>query len=79
MLRELQRRFVLDMLAGEPWVRPYHENLLCGHAEALESLYPVCRRLVGDEFFRAAARRFALAHPARRASGAHCQVERRIS
>ncbi|MBM4336400.1 MAG: DUF2063 domain-containing protein [Deltaproteobacteria bacterium] len=64
MLRELQRRFVRDMLAGESWVHPYRENLLCGHAEALESLYPVCRRLVGDEFFRAAARRFALGHPA---------------
>ena len=65
MLHELQRRFARDMLAGEAWVRPYRENLLCGLAEALESLYPVSRRLVGDEFFRAAARHFALDHSSR--------------
>lgn len=67
MLLELQRRFTRGLFADEPRLRPYRENVLCGLAEALEALYPVCRRLVGDEFFREAGRRFARECPSRSA------------
>src|SRR5262245_57919223 len=43
----------------------YRNNVLCGLAAALEVRFPVVRRLVGDDFFRAMARGFVLAAPPR--------------
>ena len=45
--------------------RVYRNNVHHGRAEALGAAYPVVRRLVGDDFFRAMARVFLAAHPPR--------------
>jgi len=43
----------------------YRNNLAVGLIAALEMRFPVARRLVGEEFFRATARSFAAAHKPR--------------
>lgn len=43
----------------------YRNNVTAGLADALESAFPVVRRLVGDAFFRAMALVFVRAHPPR--------------
>jgi hypothetical protein len=40
----------------------YRNNVAVGLIGALEARYPVCRRIVGADFFRAMARAFARAH-----------------
>ena len=40
----------------------YRNNVAVGLIKSLEARYPVVRRLVGDEFFRAAARAFIALH-----------------
>lgn len=67
-LAGLQRQFFEAVLAGEPpdaRLAIYRRNLLSNRHDALAATYPVVRRLVGDAFFREAARRFALAVPSR--------------
>lgn len=41
----------------------YRNNVLHNYHEALRAVYPVVERLVGEEFFAHAARRYALASP----------------
>jgi len=43
----------------------YRNNVYVSLVEALATRFPVCRALVGDEFFRAMARDFVAAHPPR--------------
>ncbi|WP_439576550.1 HvfC/BufC N-terminal domain-containing protein [Elioraea sp.] len=58
----------LTALGGEAGPRRfsvYRNNVVAGLARALGERFPVTRRLVGQEFFAAMAREFALAHPPR--------------
>jgi putative DNA-binding protein len=57
VLAERQRRFANDLPAV------HRETMLASLAHALESIYPACLRIVGREFFRAMARRFAVEVP----------------
>lgn len=41
----------------------YRNNVVVSLIDALADTYPVVQQLVGEEFFRAMAREFALAHP----------------
>jgi hypothetical protein len=59
MLAELQRAFARELLAGDARLRVHRETTLGALADALETVHPVCLRLVGAEFFRALARRYA--------------------
>ncbi len=43
----------------------YRRNMLANLGNALEATFPVVLRLVGDDFFREAARQFVRAHPSR--------------
>ncbi|MBL8587921.1 MAG: putative DNA-binding domain-containing protein, partial [Methylobacteriaceae bacterium] len=43
----------------------YRNNVVVSLIEALSGAFPVTRELVGEEFFRAMAREFALGHPPR--------------
>lgn len=43
----------------------YRNNVIAGLVNALASSYPAVRRIVGEEFFRAMARRYVLASPPR--------------
>lgn len=45
----------------------YRNNLFEGLGDALRAVFPVLAQLVGDDFFRALARRFIVAHPLRAA------------
>lgn len=80
MLRELQLRFAAaldggdegadDIAAGQGLgarqrLSIYRNNVLVGRLRALETAYPVTRALVGDDFFGAAAREYAVAAPSR--------------
>ena len=67
-LAEAQRRFLAQVLAGEPSserLAVYRRNVFANHHDALAAVYPVVCRLVGDAFFREASERFAQAHPSR--------------
>jgi hypothetical protein len=59
VLADLQREFARELFAGSPRLRVHRETTLGALCAALEATYPVCARLVGTEFFAAAARRFA--------------------
>ena len=41
----------------------YRNNVVVGLLDTLEARFPAVREIVGEEFFRAAAKRFALAQP----------------
>lgn len=78
MLSEIQRKFSAALLdpdrpppAGvlgrhgktdERRFAVHRNNLFVGLAEALAARFPVCQRLVGEEFFRAMARAYAAKH-----------------
>jgi hypothetical protein len=65
-LAETQRRFLCDLYGEEDLAAGaavYRRNLLANLHDALASTYPVVRRLVGDAFFREAARQFTRAYP----------------
>ncbi len=64
MLAELERRFARELWLDER-LRVHRETTLGALADALEVSHPVCLRLVGAEFFRALARRFARDVPSR--------------
>ncbi|MFI5316714.1 MAG: putative DNA-binding domain-containing protein [Myxococcota bacterium] len=65
VLVELQRAFASELFAGGARLRTHRETVLSGLAGALEAIHPVCLRLVGSDFFRALARRFAREVPSR--------------
>jgi hypothetical protein len=54
-----------DRLAGERRAQIYRNHLRITLAEALGATFPVAARLVGPDYFAAAARRFAETHPPR--------------
>ncbi len=80
-LREWQRRFAAAVLDGDTGdfarhirsaglsgarrLRVYRNNTRLGLSGALEAVYPVVRRLVGDGFFRYAAAQYIARHPSR--------------
>jgi hypothetical protein len=80
-LREIQSAFASAMLSqsgetlsaaicsrglpGEQRLQVYRNNVFLSFEQALADVYPVIRRLVGDEFFRQLARRFIREYPSR--------------
>jgi len=54
-----------DRLAGERRAQIYRNHLRITLTEALGATFPVAARLVGPDYFAAAARRFVAAHPPR--------------
>jgi hypothetical protein len=56
-------RVVSGTLSGPRRIQVYRNNHLAILTEALEAVYPAVRRLVGDDFFRYAARRYTASHP----------------
>jgi hypothetical protein len=50
-------------ITGARRLQVYRNNTLASLTEALTALYPVVRRLVGEEFFGHAAREYIPAHP----------------
>jgi hypothetical protein len=65
MLAELQRAFARELLAGGARLRVHRDTTFGALADALETVHPVCAQLVGAEFFRALALRFARDVPSR--------------
>ena len=80
-LRELQLGFATALLDGDAGgfdrhiraaglsgarrLQVYRHNTLLGLTGALEAVYPVVRRLVGEAFFRYAAAQYIARHPSR--------------
>lgn len=62
----LAAQIVADSFDGAERLAIYRNNFLIGLGEALKTNFPVALRLLGQEFFEQAARRFVLAHPPRR-------------
>ena len=64
-LREQQAGFGAALLegGGPPRMALYRNNVLGNWRGALESTYPVTRRIVGEAFFSALAHAYARAHP----------------
>jgi hypothetical protein len=67
-LATTQREFIDALYSQqpcEPGVEVYRRNMLANLGGALAATFPVVQRLVGEAFFREAARAFVLAHPSR--------------
>lgn len=68
-LAEFQDRFLRTLLDPElpapPAFAVYRNTVMKGWIDALQANYPTVARLVGDEWFRAAALRFVRAQPPR--------------
>jgi hypothetical protein len=64
-LFEAQAHFAGDLLgrAGPPGMAVYRGNVFGNWAQALESAYPIVRKIVGEEFFRGLAREYARLFP----------------
>lgn len=65
-LASLQREFMAGIRGDAPLaprLDVYRRNAFANHHNALAATYPVVRRLVGEAFFREAARQFAQATP----------------
>jgi len=56
----------IEQLVAQPGFAVYRNTVIKGCIDALQANYPAVARLVGDEWFRAAAAIFARAHPPRR-------------
>ncbi|HRD67945.1 MAG TPA: DNA-binding domain-containing protein [Candidatus Competibacter sp.] len=52
-------------LSGARRLQIYRNNAVLGLTGALEAVYPVVRRMVGEEFFRYAAAQYIARHPSR--------------
>ncbi|HLX24330.1 MAG TPA: DNA-binding domain-containing protein [Usitatibacter sp.] len=68
VLATAQREFIEALYSQrpcEPGVEVYRRNMLANLGGALAATFPVVERLVGEAFFREAARAFVLAHPSR--------------
>jgi hypothetical protein len=69
MLARFQDRFVRTLLAPElpapSAFAVYRNTVMKGYIDALQANYPAVARLVGEEWFRAAAAMYARAHPPR--------------
>ena len=80
-LRELQRSFATGVLhddvttvggllvpgdfSGESRLQIYRNNVFTSLTDALEDIYPVVARLVGNEFFSYAAHEYIVRYPSR--------------
>ena len=67
-LATTQRAFIDALYSQAPCeagVEVYRRNMLANLGGSLAATFPVVERLVGDVFFREAARVFVLAHPSR--------------
>ena len=79
-LREIQNAFIADLIGNTAAVAPilspsvfpaerllqiYRNNLFISLSDALLAVYPVVRRLVGDDFFAFSSREYIRAHPSR--------------
>jgi len=66
-LRETQTAFAAAILMGRGGERlqVYRNNVFISLRQALADVYPVVRRLVGEEFFNQLARRFVREYPSR--------------
>jgi len=70
----LYRDNAAEALVGESAFEPaqrlqlYRNNLVIGLTEALAAVYPVVKRLVGEDFFRVTCREFIPAQPPRQAA-----------
>jgi hypothetical protein len=66
-LREIQTAFADAILMGGGGERlqVYRNNVFISLRQALADVYPVVRRLVGEEFFNQLARRFVREYPSR--------------
>lgn len=67
-LAATQREFIdalYSQASCEAGVEVYRRNMLANLGNALEATFPVVLRLVGDDFFREAARQSVRAHPSR--------------
>jgi hypothetical protein len=67
-LATTQREFIEALYseaASDAGVEVYRRNMFANLCNALEATFPVVRRLVGDDFFREAARQFVREHPSR--------------
>jgi uncharacterized protein len=64
-LLEAQARFTDALLgrAGPPGMAVYRGNVFGNCSQALESAYPIVRKIVGGEFFRGLVREYAREHP----------------
>ncbi len=58
----LERSGTLSVLQG---IEAYRTSVAGKWLRSLEQIYPVCSRLVGQEFFSALARHYIQAHPSR--------------
>jgi hypothetical protein len=69
-LREIQTAFADAILMGRGGERLqiYRNNVFISLRQALADVYPVVRRLVGEEFFNQLARRFVREYPSRSGS-----------
>lgn len=56
----------IGLLAGQPAFAVYRNTVMKGWIDALEANFPAVFRLVGEEWFRAAASVYARRHPPRR-------------
>lgn len=69
MLARFQDRFIRTLLAPQlpapPAFAVYRNTVMKGCIDALQANYPAVSRLVGEEWFRAAAAVYARAHPPR--------------
>jgi hypothetical protein len=63
----MQSRFAAELFArgGPEGMAAYRGNVLGNWSRALAGAYPVVRKIVGEEFFRALAREYARVHPSR--------------
>jgi len=67
-LAPAQREFMDALYSQAPCeagVEVYRRNMMANLGAALAMTFPVVERLVGEVFFREAARRFVLSHPSR--------------
>ena len=64
-LLEMQSEFSRMLLArgGPAGMAVYRGNVFGNWAQALAGAYPIVRKIVGEEFFEALARKYAHAHP----------------
>ncbi|MDX1486810.1 MAG: DNA-binding domain-containing protein [Acidiferrobacterales bacterium] len=62
---DVASRIRANGLSGERRLQVYRNNMSTSLTEALRAIYPVVQRLVGEEFFRHAARHYIRRHPSR--------------
>jgi hypothetical protein len=62
---DMASRIHANGLSGERRLQVYRNSMFTSLTDALQAIYPVVQRLVGEEFFRHAARHYIRRHPSR--------------